>query len=450
MLLCEVGDSGSVRRINMSPLQAKFTPNLHRLVRIITAYGFKIRIVGGAVRDVLIGRPPRDIDMITDAVPDAVMYILGKHDMNYITKGIPHGTVKIRFADDEEYEITSLGYEVEDDCCRKSVVIHSGESWEGDARRRDFTVDTLSVTLDGLLYDYVDGMADLRNQYVRFLGSPAERIQKDPVLILRFFKLLSLFRDPKYDKSLLPLIKQKMPLIKKLKKKRIDQELENISKGPSGDKARQLMTSLGFDQVNEKIKESRLNEVIAYHGTTKGFTEFDPTLTGDIGMHFGTPEQANTVVRNRWKQTPEYEEGANVRPVNLALKNPLRVYDNFSTLRARFIARAKRWSLDTRGFRMTQEERTELYKWAKIAGAARRKAGGDFSIALLPQHANLNNVYKDASKHFWEIIQTSALRQGYDGFVYNNRAEGNGDSYVVFDRKLIRPHFGAESRKKTD
>src|ERR1051326_7840234 len=97
MILSEVGDIGSVRRINMTSLRKRFTPNLHRVVRIISAYGFKIRIVGGAVRDVLLGRPPRDIDMITDAVPDAVMYILGKHDIDYTTRGIPHGTVKIRF-----------------------------------------------------------------------------------------------------------------------------------------------------------------------------------------------------------------------------------------------------------------------------------------------------------------------------------------------------------------
>jgi hypothetical protein len=187
----------------------------------------------------------------------------------------------------------------------------------------------------------------------------------------------------------------------------------------------------------------KIMEILAYHGTTHEFDQFDPSRTGDIGMHFGTPEQASNATRDLWarKGEPEYRSGAHVRPVNLDLKNPLRVRDNFSTLRARFIARAKQWSLDTPGFHMTGPEREQLYAWAKIADTARRKAGGDWSIELRPQNAALNEKYKEASKHFWDIIQASALRQGYDGFVYSNRVEGKGDSYVVFDPKLIRSQF---------
>lgn len=253
MLLSEIDDA-SVRRINMASLQRKFTKNLETLVHLITGYGFKIRIVGGAVRDVLLGRTPRDIDLITDALPDAVMYVLGQHKIKYRTKGIPHGTVKVDFSDEEEYEITSLGYEVEDECCPKSVVIHSGQSWRGDAERRDFTIDTLSVDMDGLMYDYLDGAQDLRNQYVRFIGDPQTRIQKDPVLILRFFRLLSLFRNPKFDKAVLPLLHDKMKLIKRVKPERIERELDNIKNGPSGETVRKMMKNLGFDEVHAEGK----------------------------------------------------------------------------------------------------------------------------------------------------------------------------------------------------
>jgi tRNA nucleotidyltransferase (CCA-adding enzyme) len=255
MLLSEFDDA-SVRRIDMSPLRRKFTNNLDHLMALIDHYGFKVRIVGGAVRDVLIGRIPRDIDLITDALPDAVMFILNKHKLNYRTKGIPHGTVKVVFDDDEEYEITSLGYEVEDECCPKTVVIHSGQSWRGDANRRDFTIDTLSVNLDGLLYDYVGGLKDLRHQFIRFIGSPAERIQKDPILIMRFFKLLSMFRDPKFDKSLLPLIKEKMKLVKKIKPDRLEKEISTIKENPNGTKVIQLMKDLGAGEFIEGLGET--------------------------------------------------------------------------------------------------------------------------------------------------------------------------------------------------
>lgn len=177
-------------------------------------------------------------------------------------------------------------------------------------------------------------------------------------------------------------------------------------------------------------------EILAYHGTKADFDQFDPALSGDIGIHFGTPEQANSVIRRvwRWPGDPEYVEGGNIRPVDLDLKNPLRVYDSFSTLRMTFTRRAKQWSLETPGFLMTPDEKEALYHWAGLADKARRKAGGDWSLVMVPQNAGLNRVYEDASKRFWSIIQQSAIRQGYDGFVYSNRVEGKGDSYVVFDK----------------
>lgn len=261
MFLSEIADDRAVRRIDMTPLKRHFTTDLDRLVKLMDAYGFKLRIVGGAVRDVLIGLTPRDIDLISDALPDQVMYILTKNKIPYVTKGIPHGTVKVKFADGEEYEITSLGFEIEDDCCPPSVVVHSGSSWKGDAERRDFTIDTMSLTFDGLLYDYLNGIQDLRGQYVRFIGSASERIQKDPVLIMRFFKLLSMFRDPKFDKGVLPVIKDKMKLIKKIKPERLQKEIGNIKRGVSADKVLKMMTNLGFDDVVKEVNESTLQRL---------------------------------------------------------------------------------------------------------------------------------------------------------------------------------------------
>jgi tRNA nucleotidyltransferase/poly(A) polymerase len=249
MWLTEITAERAVRRIDMTPLHRHFTTELNMLVKLMEGYGFKLRIVGGAVRDVMLGLSPRDIDLITDALPDQVMFILGKHKIPYTTKGIPHGTVKVKFIDAEEYEITSLGYSIDDECCPPHLVVHSGESWRGDAERRDFTIDTMSLTFDGLVYDYMNGIQDLRNQYVRFIGSPSDRIQKDPVLIMRFFKLLSLFRDPKFDKSVLPIIKEKMKLIKKLKPERLEKEISNIKRGQSADKVLKMMKNLGFDDV---------------------------------------------------------------------------------------------------------------------------------------------------------------------------------------------------------
>jgi tRNA nucleotidyltransferase/poly(A) polymerase len=254
MWLNEITSDIAKRRIDMTPLKRHITPNLKMLLNLMELYGFKLRIVGGAVRDILMGTEPRDIDLITDALPDQVMYILQKHKIPYITKGIPHGTVKLKFINNEEYEITSLGFEIEDECCPPSIVVHSGTSWKGDANRRDFTIDSMSIDFDGHLYDYLNGISDLRNQYIKFIGSPSERIEKDPILIIRFFKLLSKFKNPKYDASIIPILKEKVKLIKKIKPERIAKEMNNIKSGINAERVLKMMKNLGYDKVINQLE----------------------------------------------------------------------------------------------------------------------------------------------------------------------------------------------------
>lgn len=266
MYISEISDEKAIRRISHSSIKRLISPKLKWLIQAIENYQFHVRIVGGAVRDLLIGHPPRDIDLLTDALPDQIIFIAEELGLHPYTKGIPHGTIKIKFSETEEYEITSTAFEIDAECCPPHLNIHSSGSWKEDAQRRDFTIDTLSVTLDGLLYDYLDGFNDLRQQVVRFIGDPEERIKKDPVMILRFFKLLSMFSNPKFDKSILPMIKERMKSIRKLKPERIQLELSNIAKGPNAEKARRMLTALGFDDVMNQIKiaESLLEYVTAH------------------------------------------------------------------------------------------------------------------------------------------------------------------------------------------
>jgi hypothetical protein len=103
-----------------------------------------------------------------------------------------------------------------------------------------------------------------------------------------------------------------------------------------------------------------LQELVAYHGTTHQFDVFDPAKTKDIGIHFGTKDQADAVVRKLWRKRddPEvYEPGARVIKADTDLKNPLRMRDNFSTLGSTFKRRATDLFLRTPGFRPNDDER---------------------------------------------------------------------------------------------
>jgi hypothetical protein len=203
-----------------------------------------------------------------------------------------------------------------------------------------------------------------------------------------------------------------------------------------------------LDGLAEGTKTPTGHDLDAYHGTQADFDAFDPERTGDIGLHFGTPEQASRAAASAF--TGKYETGSAVMPVKLRLTNPLRVKDQFSVLGKTFINRAKTWVLATPGFRATDAERAEIYDAAKAADAARKRGGGDYSIKLDPSKAKHLAAYEAASKRFWKAIEASCIRQGYDGLVYDNKVEGKGDSYVVFKPEQVRSRFAKFDPEKAD
>jgi hypothetical protein len=187
-------------------------------------------------------------------------------------------------------------------------------------------------------------------------------------------------------------------------------------------------------------------KVDAYHGTTADFPAFDPSLTRDIGLHFGTAQQADRATRDYFGKP---KDNANIIPVKLRLRNPLRVRDLFDTTRTRYIARAKKFCLETPGFHPNSEEHDAIFDTAKAADRARHKAGGDWG-SLDSRKAAHQKPADDAAKAFWQAIQASAERQGYDGFIYKNRVEGKGDSYVVFDPRNVRAKHASFANPDSD
>src|SRR3984957_19840232 len=143
------------------------------------------RVVGGAVRNALMGLPVGEIDVATTAVPHEVERRVAAAGFKAKPTGIEHGTVTA-IIDGRPFEVTTLRQDVET-FGRKAKVVF-GRDWKADAERRDFTINALSVSADGEIYDYVDGLADIAAQRVRFIGDPAQRIAEDYLRILRFFR----------------------------------------------------------------------------------------------------------------------------------------------------------------------------------------------------------------------------------------------------------------------
>jgi poly(A) polymerase len=156
-----------------------------RLLSVLDRDGEQARVVGGAVRNALLGEPPGDIDIATTALPDEVVRRVETHGFKAVPTGIEHGTVTV-VVDGVPFEVTTLRRDIET-FGRKAVVCF-GRDWKADAERRDFTMNALSVAPDGTIHDHVGGLADLQARRVRFIGDAATRIAEDYLRILRFFR----------------------------------------------------------------------------------------------------------------------------------------------------------------------------------------------------------------------------------------------------------------------
>jgi poly(A) polymerase len=169
-----------------------------RVLQLLNADGEEARVVGGAVRNALLGLVPGDIDIATTALPHEVMRRAKAAGIKAVPTGIDHGTVTL-VIDGQPYEVTTLREDTE--TFGRKAKVAFGRDWVKDAERRDFTMNGLSVDADGVVHDYVGGIADAAARRVRFIGDPDQRIAEDFLRILRFFRIHAAFGagDPDRD-----------------------------------------------------------------------------------------------------------------------------------------------------------------------------------------------------------------------------------------------------------
>jgi poly(A) polymerase len=158
---------------------------LAALLAALDRDGEEARVVGGAVRNTLLGEPHGDVDIATTALPAEVIRRVEAVGLKAVPTGIDHGTITV-VAAGRPFEVTTLREDVE--TFGRHAKVAFGRDWKRDAQRRDFTMNALSVSRDGTLYDYVGGLTDAAARRVRFIGEAATRIAEDYLRILRFFR----------------------------------------------------------------------------------------------------------------------------------------------------------------------------------------------------------------------------------------------------------------------
>ncbi|NLE16002.1 MAG: HD domain-containing protein [Spirochaetales bacterium] len=156
-------------------------PVIRRFARYFTDAGYSLYIVGGAVRDHLLGLKSEDYDFTTDALPEQVMHLF-KH---VIPTGIEHGTVTVHF-EKQSFEVTTFRSESDYLDGRHPSSVTFIPSLEEDLKRRDFTINAFAADCkDGRIIDLHDGKTDLKNRTIRAIGDPRQRFAEDALRILR-------------------------------------------------------------------------------------------------------------------------------------------------------------------------------------------------------------------------------------------------------------------------
>lgn len=196
----------------------------------LEANGKEARFVGGCVRNAVFGLPVKDIDIATPEKPEAVMELLQAAGIRAIPTGIDHGTVTAVIGD-EHFEVTTLRVDVETDG-RHARVAYT-DDWQADAMRRDFTINTLSCSPEGDIYDPLTGMEDLGNRWVRFVGLAKERIEEDVLRLLRFYRFQATFGGGTIDRDALAACRLLAPRLKELSAERVQSELFRILDAPN-------------------------------------------------------------------------------------------------------------------------------------------------------------------------------------------------------------------------
>lgn len=204
---------------------------------ILRKNGFEAYIIGGAVRDMWLGREPKDFDLVTNARPEQIMKIPRFKQSGYKDTAQAFGVTRVTFSHHwktNELEIATFRKDIEAHLGRKATKIEYADL-EDDVKRRDFTINALALdTSTDFVIDYVGGIDDLNDKCVRFIGNPLDRINEDPLRLVRAVRFKNQL-DFTYHRQTVEAIKTavKCGYVEKIAVDRLRDELTNMLIHPS-------------------------------------------------------------------------------------------------------------------------------------------------------------------------------------------------------------------------
>ena len=189
---------------------------------------YKLKLVGGCVRKLITEEKIDDMDIAINIEPEKIKKVFVEQKIKFVETGIKYGTITA-LINDFKFEITSLRKDLSTDGRHAKVEFTS--NWEQDAQRRDFTINAIYSDISGEVYDPLNGIEDLKNGIIKFIGDPNRRIQEDYLRILRYLRFYTQYNKNKFhDEITIKAIKRNLDGLVKISKERILDELFKMMK----------------------------------------------------------------------------------------------------------------------------------------------------------------------------------------------------------------------------
>ena len=189
---------------------------------------YKLKLVGGCVRKLITEEKIDDMDIAINIEPEKIKKVLIEQKIKFVETGIKYGTITA-LINDFKFEITSLRKDLSTDGRHAKVEFTS--NWEQDAQRRDFTINAIYSDISGEVYDPLNGIEDLKNGIIKFIGDPNQRIQEDYLRILRYLRFYTQYNKNKFhDEITIKAIKRNLDGLAKISRERILEELFKMMK----------------------------------------------------------------------------------------------------------------------------------------------------------------------------------------------------------------------------
>ncbi|WP_113496184.1 CCA tRNA nucleotidyltransferase [Brucella sp. NBRC 12953] len=257
-----VNISDGANWLRSKPLQALFAA--------LNRDGGEVRVVGGAVRNTLLGTKVSDVDLATTHLPEQTVRLAKEAGFKPVPTGIEHGTITV-VVQGQPFEVTTLRKDIETNGRHAKVAF--GTDWKTDAERRDFTINALYATADGDVIDYVGGLADIETKTLRFIGDAEERIREDYLRILRFFRFFAWYGSGRPETDGLRASARLKDGLNQLSAERVWSELKKLLSAPDPSRAMLWMRQSGV--LNIILPESEKWGIDAIHGLVRAEADLD-------------------------------------------------------------------------------------------------------------------------------------------------------------------------------